>query len=445
MKFSTCIQYLSLIAVLAILISSCEKVNVEFGESSLAADPNIVYLDDYQVDIATFKTDSFVTSSNQVLSLGYHYDTVFGVVKAGSYVQLKLPASNPLLNQTLAVTLDSLELIIKSTGDFYGDSSRPFRINVFRLTQNIIDPTNSGDTYYNSTVFGYDPVAIGQQTVSLYGRSGSALHIRLSDLLGQELLSKFKANHEDISTEERFINYFKGLYITTDSITTNSLAYFSAPADSMLIRLNYHDNGLFPEKKYIDFNYTKAKQLNHIEFRHTNSKFAAFINKRTQLISSENSGNQVFLNSNLNAYIKLRFPTILNLKELHPYIRVVKAELLIKPDAASYASPYQLPKTLYLYTTNENNYPISGFYLSDNATRQTGNLSVDYLFGENTHYSYDISAYINNLIAEGQFSKSALVLTPSLSGYDTGLQRLILNDQNSGKTSVQLKLYVLGL
>lgn len=445
MKFSKSIQHLLFFAVVLILISSCEKVNVEFASSSLEADPNIVFLDDYKVDIATFKTDSFVTSSNQVLSLGYHYDPVFGVVKAGSYVQLKLPATNPLLNQTLAVTLDSLELILKPSGNFYGDSSRPFRIHVFRLTQNIIDPTNSGDTYYNSTVFGYDPAPIGQQTVNLYGRSGSALHIRLSDILGQDLLTKFKANHDDISTEERFINYFKGLYITTDSTITNSLAYFSAPADSMLIRLNYHDNGLFPEKKYIDFNYTKAKQFNHIEFRHTSPQFVAFVNKKTQLIASEISGNQSFLNSNLNAYIKLSFPNILNLKELHPYIRIVKAELVIKPDVKSYAFPYQLPKTLNLFTTDENNYPISSFYYSDNSTRQTGNLSIDYLYGENTNYTYDISGYINNLIAEGQFSKSALLLTPSLSGYDTGLQRLILNDRNSTKNSVQLKLYVLGL
>lgn len=431
--------------LLAMLLVSCEKENIEFGESTLASDPNITFLDNYKVDIATFKTDSFVTSSNEVLALGYHYDSVFGVAKAGSYLQIKLPATNPLLNQTLAVTLDSLELIIKPSGAFYGDSARPLKINVYRLTQNITDPTSSGDTYYNTTSFGYDPTAIGQQTISLYGRSGTLVHIRLSDVLGQELLTKFKDNNEDISTEERFINYFKGIYITTDTVITNSLAYFSAPADSLLIRLNYHDNGLFPEKKYIDFNYTKAKQFNNFSFRFIHPNFAAFINKKSQLIPSTSSGNQSYLNSNLNAYIKMSFPTILNLKELHPYIRVVKAELVIKPDTRSYAYPYQLPQTLNLSTTDEYNYPISGFFLSDNATRQTGNLAIDYLFGENTNYSYDISGYINALISEGQFSKSALVLTPSLSGYDTGLQRLILNDQNSSRSSVLLRLYVLGL
>ncbi len=440
------IQIVLYFSVPAILISSCEKVHVEFGESTLEADPDIVFLNSYKVDIATFKTDSFVTSSNEVLSLGYHYDSVFGAVKAGSYVQLKLPATNPLSDQTLAVTLDSLELIIKPTGDFYGDSSRSFKIQVHRLTQNIKDATSSGDTYYNTTSFGYDPTTIGQQTVSLYGRSGTPVHIRLSNALGQELLTKFKDNHEDISSEERFINYFKGIYLTTDTVVTNSLAYFSAPADSILIRLNYHDNGLFPVKRYIDFSYTKAKQFNNIAFRYVNPNFSIFINRKSQLIPSTSSGNQSYLNSNLGSYIKMSFPKILNLKELYPYIRVVKAELIIKPDVKSYTFPYQLPQSLYLYTTDENNYPISPFYFgSDNSVRQQGNLYIDRLLGENTNYSYDISGYINNLIAEGQFSKSALLLTSSLTGNDTGLQRLILNDQNTSRSSVQLKLYVLGL
>ena len=99
-------------SILATLISSCEKVNVEFGESSLEADPDIVFLNSYKVDIATFKTDSFVTSSNEVLSLGYHYDSVFGAVKAGSYVQLKLPSTNPLSHEIPTLLQGVAPLII---------------------------------------------------------------------------------------------------------------------------------------------------------------------------------------------------------------------------------------------------------------------------------------------------------------------------------------------
>lgn len=445
MRISKFIIVIFCLIVLATVVTSCEKVNIEFGESVLADDPDIVFFDSYKVDIATFKTDSFSTSSHEVMSLGYHNDPVFGVVKAGTYAQINLPATNPIANQTLAVTLDSLELIIKPSGEFYGDSAKSLHINVYRLTQNITDPVNNTDVYYNTQSFTYAGTPIGQQTVNLYGKSGTEVHIKLSNALGQELLTKFKDNHEDISSSERFINYFKGIFINTDSTITNSLAFFSAPSDSVIIRLNYHDNGLFPVKKNIDFSFTKDKQFNNISFRHTHLDFSAFVDRKASLISSAQSGNKAFLNTNTRMYIKMNFPTILNLKELHPYIKVVKAELVIKPDVSSYSYPYQLPKVLNLFTTNETNYPVLPFYY-DASTLEllSGSLNVDYLYGANTNYSYNITGYINTILEEGKFSTSSLLLYPNIDNLQTGVQRLILNDQTSNR-SVQLKLYVLGL
>jgi len=433
------------ISALVISVSSCEKVNIEFGDPLLAAnDPNIINLDNYKVDIATYKLDSFITSSTGTMSAGYHSDPVFGVVKAGSYAQVNMPAANPVANQTIPVVFDSLELILKASGNFYGDSSIPIKINIHRLTQNITDP-NGNDLYYNCNSFGFDPVPIGQKTINLYGRAGSYIHMRLSDALGQELLTKFKANDDDISTAERFINYFKGIYITGDTTVSNSISFFQAPADSVFIRLTYHDNGLFPEKKLIDFTYKSQKQFNSISFRHSNPDFASFINKKAQLIQSTASGNKAFLNTNLGAYIHITFPGILNLKELHPYIKVIKAELVIRPDSRSYSYPYVLPGSLNLYQTDSYNMPITPLYtISATPQIQTGNLFIDNLYGENTQYSYDISSYINTLISEGRFSTSALLLYPSAADLSGSLQRLIVKDQTNAR-SVQLKLYVLGL
>lgn len=338
---------------------------------------------------------------HRVLSLGYHRDAVFGVVKAGSYVQVNLPASNPVANKT--VVFDSLELLIKPSGEFYGDSTKPIKINVYRPTQNIKDAVNA-DVYYNTSSFAYDPVKIGEQMVKLNNKSGTTVRIRLWDTLGQELLTKFKTSDDDISSAEKFIDYFKGLYISTDSTVTNLLAYFSAPADSPLLRLTYHEAGLFPEKKQLDFSYTSAKQFNNISFRHTGTNFSAFINNKKQLIESAASGNQSYLNTNLGAAVKISFADLLNLKELHPYIKVVRAVLLIKPDTASFTYPYQLPKTLSLYSTDENNNISTGIYDSNTTPAlQTVNLTIDYLYGIDTYYSFDITSFINTKIEEGQF------------------------------------------
>ena len=143
--------------------------------------------------------------------------------------------------------------------------------------------------------------------------------------------------------------------------------------------------------------------------------------------------------------IKISFPDLLTLKELHPYIKIMKAVLLVKPDSRSSVFPYLLPAELNLYTTDETNVLISGIYDGNTTPAlQTGSLYIDALYGENTSYSYDITSFINTKLAEGQFSKSALLLSPSVSSLDAGPQRLIVNDETAGR-SVQLKLYVLGL
>lgn len=422
--------------------ASCEKVDIEFGTTSSETDPNITYFDNYAVDISTFKADSFLTSGHSIFCMGYHNDPVFGKVKAGSYAQLNLPASNTVAN--VNVTFDSLELVLKPNGEFYGDSTLPVTVNVYRLTENIKDDVN-GDSYYNTNSFAYNPAVIGQQTVILYAKTGTELHIKLSAALGQELLDKFKTSDDAVSSADNFINYFKGIYITTDSVNTKLLAYFTAGADS-LVRLHYHENGLFAESKVLNFGFNSAKQFNNISFRHTNASFASFVNKKKQVIASSASGNQSFLNSNLGSCIKISFPSLLSLKELHPYIKVVQAKLIIKPDSSSNTFPYQLPKSLYLYQTDDNNELGPGIYNSSSSSQalQTGDLVIDQLYGENTYYSYDITQFINTKIAEGQFSKSSLLLYNSLSDLEAGIQRLIIDDQTKNR-SIQLKLYVLGL
>ncbi|MGC4102204.1 hypothetical protein [Ferruginibacter sp.] len=435
-------RYLYALALVA-LFASCDKVDITFGASSTDSDPNITYFDNYQTTIATYKPDSFLTGGHKVFSVGYHYDTAFGAVKMGSFAEISLPSTNPLANRP--VVFDSLELIVKPTGTFFGDSTRSMKLNIYRLTDNIVDRNTYTDTYYNTSSFGYSPTPIGQQVINLNNKSGTAVHIRLSDALGQELLTKFKNNDDVVSSSEKFVDYFRGIYINTDSVVTNTIAFLNASADSMLIRLTYHENTLYPETKLFDFIYNSTKQFNNVSLRYTNPALSSFIPNKAQLVESTVSGNQAFLNSTIGSSVKISFPTLLNLKELHPYIKVVKAILVVKPDVKSLQFPYVLPSTLNLYTTDQTN-GITGtiFEPTSSGTPQTGNLVIDYLYGENTYYSYDITSFINTKMTEGQFSKAALLLSTTLSSQDVGVQRLIVNNQSNAR-AIELKLYVLGL
>lgn len=435
-------KWFCLWALAAILFSSCDKVDIEFASADTASDPNITYYDNFPVDIATYKPDSFITSGHNIIVAGYHSDTALGVMNASSFVQLDLPSANPVLNVNAAY--DSLELLLRPSGQFYGDSTQPVTFKIFQLAKNI--NTDAGDTYYNTSSFAYLPAPIAQKTVLLNAKTSAVIRIKLSDITGQDIFDKFKTGDNAVASSEKFIDYFKGLYITTDSLQTNTVAYFTALADSAVLQLHYHENGLFAEKKQLDFKYTTAKQFNKIGFRFTKAGFTALNTSTAKLLNSTETGNQAALNTACYSTIKISFSGLLTLKEQHPYIKVVKALLVIRPDIKSYTFPYQLPQTLYLHRTDNTNSTGLGIYEESGTTAalQTGNLQVDYVYGENTQYSYDITSFINDKIAEGAFSQSALLLRSSLENADAGLQRLFINNQKNSR-SIQLKLYVLGL
>ncbi len=436
-------NYFLLLLLVTAALYSCDKVDIAFGNTGTTGDPNITYYDNYPVDIATYKPDSFLTSAHSIIAAGYHNDTALGIMKAGAYLQLALPTVNPLLNAN--VVYDSLELLLRPNGQFYGDSTKAVTFNVFRLTKNIAAP--EGDYYYNTSSFPYNSTPICQKTVSLNNKANTVVGVRLSDVTGQELFTKFKTGDDVVSSSEKFVDYFRGLYITTDSVQTKSLAYFSAVADSPIIRMYYHELGLFAEKKQFDFTYTAAKQFNNTSYRFTNPGYTALNTSKSKLLASTESGNRAVFSTGIAGNIKISIPGLLSLKELHPYIKVVKALLVIQPDVRSYTPPYQLPQTLYLYQTDDTNQPGAGIMestSSSSGSMQTGNLVIDNLYGENTYYSYDITSFVNQKMTEGQFSKSALLLTSSLSYADAGMQRLIINDQKNSRP-IQLKLFVLGL
>lgn len=423
-------------------LHSCNKVDIAFETTATALDPNITYYDNYAVDIATYKPDSFITSGHSVLVAGYHADTALGVIKAGTYMQIAFPSTNPLLNAN--AVFDSLELLLQSSGQFYGDSTKPITVKVFQLTQNIIN--EAGDTYYNTSSFPYATTTIAQKTLLFSNKTGIAVGIRLSDAVGQDWFNKFKTGNDTVSSAEKFIDYFKGIYITSDSVQTKTVTYFNAPADTPVLRLHYHELGLFAEKKQFDFTYTSAKQFNNLNFRFTNAAFTPLNAIQSRILRSTESNNQSVLNTAFGGVVKISFSGLLNLKEKHPYVKVVKALLVIKPDVKTTIQTYTLPASLNLYTTDDTNLLIAGIFetTTTGTVLQTGNLVIDYVYGEGTQYTYDITSFINTKISEGEFSKSALLLSSTLSNYDAGIQRLIINNQK-GSRPIQLQLFVLGL
>jgi hypothetical protein len=239
---------------------------------------------------------------------------------------------------------------------------------------------------------------------------------------------------EQVKTAEEFTNYFKGLAIVPNG-SPGMQAVFGFADSNVVMRLYYHVVNVFKEEKYFDFKLNNSShQFNQVRSDRSNTLLALF-NNNTGEISSANTGNEAYLQSATGFSVKLRFPYLRNLLEINDYVKIQKAELLIKPLQNTYNGVYRLPQQLQLYPVDANNEPGSTFI--------EGNLVLDSVYGENTFYSFDITAYLQEQITVSSNNKNGLIVLPS--SYQTTLNRLIMGDRNNKVTKIQLKIYYVSI
>lgn len=426
------------------LLFSCNKIDIAFEENDRLNDPNISYFDNYQVDVATYKTDSFTTSGSNVFVLGSHFDTSFSKLWSEAYAEVSIPTTNTVKDKD--VLFDSLVMVLTPTGNYYGDTTLPLKLSVFKLDENIENEDEDDNNYYYPRSFSKSGTPIGQATfTNIKPNRKKELTIRLPDQMGEDLLRMLKRDRDTIQTQDEFRKYLKGLCIVPDSTFSNTIYFFGTDTSSSLLRLHYKERGTVTTEKKIGFGSLAQKQFNHFVFNRTNTPFAIFHPYKPQVKSSSLMSNKAYLSNNIPTYIKLTFPALQSLKEQYPFVRVVKAELEIKPTPGSYRYPYTLPSNLRIQvSTRDNNFDGGILMDASGLAEQTGNLVIDDLYGQNTRYTFEITSFINTVLEEGRYSTMSLFLTLTSNSYFTSTERLVINDQQS-KDGIKLKLYVLGL
>jgi hypothetical protein len=117
----------------------------------------------------------------------------------------------------------------------------------------------------------------------------------------------------------------------------------------------------------------------------------------------------------------------------------MKATLEIKPVQGTYSPVYNLPPLVNLSITGEGN-TIGAVLPAGN-----GNLGIDYLYGVNTNYSFDITAYIQSAIAQGapNNAKNGLIIVTPAAVFNTMFNRTVIgNSYNAQKSNqISLKIY----
>lgn len=420
-------------------LGACKKADINFGQALLDnTHTQVIKTDSVTIDVSTVYIDSFITNNKSVGLTGVYNDPYFGVVKAKSFVEIAPPAFEDTFKLT---TFDSLELVLYLNKTFYGDTTKPVQLGVYRLAQTLKYP--QGSYMYNNTNFTTytEPLAISN--VTLRPNQMDSITIRLSDELGKEWLGMLQNASDYVKDQSMFNDYFKGLCIKAEGEDGVVFGF----KDSIAVRLHFSKKDIYPVNAHVTFDiHSREYQFNNISIDRTNTSISNISSSNNE-ISSTATGNAGFMQYITGTIVKLRFPYLRNLLQSAGFTSLAGAQLRIKPVAGSFNGFYFLPPTLRLSTTDGTNSFLGDITTSVSGTEevQTGSLTVDGLYGIDTYYSYDVTEYITYLLGLSENNKNGLLIAPVSEDVATGFSRLLVQDNKAQSYRTELILYYLSV
>lgn len=426
--------------LIVIAIFGCTKPQIAFQNLGNGNNtPNVVTIDTFAVQVSTVFLDSFTTSGTKSQLLGRYIDPYFGTITSQTYTDIGTPS--PLPTITNYSVYDSIQLIMRIDGTFYGDTTQVQRFLVSQLTQ-VMNYPGTQTSFYNNNSIPYDPAPLGSVDVRINPtadltsqRIGDTIKIKMPNSLGKQLFDLLYRQPDTITNASTFRGYFKGLTVYPDTTLPGAVYGFK---DTMMLRLFYHEPGVVVTQKSTDFGVVnQSSQFNQIRADRTGTPTEK-VNRLTPELQSTASGNEAFLQPITSLYIKLLFPTISNLAGYPDYLTIMKATLEIKPVQGTYSPIYNLPPNVNLSLTGEGN------TIGAQLPVGNGNLAIDYLYGINTNYSFDITAYIQGAIAQGapNNSKNGLIIVTPAAVFNTMFNRAVIGNSYNAQKSNQISLTI---
>lgn len=415
--------------LLVTIFYSCTNSNdLTIGSNFIQSDASLVSTDTFSVGFSTLILDSIKTSGTNVALVGRYVDKNIGALNSRSYVIFGTGTSTLDVN----AVFDSLVLVLVPSGYYYGDTSAFYNLKIHRVTQTIEVPDD--DFLSNNSSFEFDPDPIGSKFFIPKPNSGDEIRIPIKNSLGAQMASRLKSSSNPFEDEGGFTGYFKGVFLQTDE-STNSILGFSISDTAMSLKMYYHISGYDETQTLSITPYATSLQFNQIKADSTNS----VISKLSELpISSEQLNNNAFVQGGTGIVARIDFPTLKNLGLQDRRFEVVKAELIIQPSLEMDLN--YLPSNLYLYLSNKHNDFITQLTDSDGKT-VTGTLNEDYIFRENTSYSWDITSFVSVYLNQPELGYNGLLLLPD--EYDRKFNHVIVANQQKSKFRSRLKLYIL--
>lgn len=417
--------------LLVAAVSSCQKTGFTYN-NIVDNNQNTDYIlsDTLTVNMKTIQQDSVPTSGQAILLAGKRRDPLFGTSTIQSYFQIAQPAAVDI--PISGSRYDSMVLIMHPTGYMAGDSMQAQQFQVYRVTSTI---QTAKDFYYlyNSSSFSTESTPIGSFNGVIRPKTDKTVTIPMSDQLGNQLFTMLRDKSPDITANNTFLEFFKGLNVRGGP-NSPAVTGFAATDTGLVMRLYYHVNEIITTVKYVDFKMQASNlQFNQVTVDRAGTPLATLTNTMRELPSASTS-NQGFTQPLTGSAIRLDIPYIKNLVYLGQFFKVMKVYMSIKPINGTYIDD-RLPPRMVLSEVNKLN------QVTDTLTY--GQLTIDQLYNKNTNYTFDITNYVIKEQTVTDVNSRGLLLTPSATDGRTSLDRVVVGDQKNTQNQLKIQLYYL--
>lgn len=408
------------------LTVACKKKDYNLGTEGIDSGEllNSEVKDTFSLQTFTIKQDSVITDNAAYSLLGSYNDPDFGTMKSGIYTQLRLSGLNPNFGDENQIIVDSFVVGLQYAG-FYGKSGIQ-TLEAYELTEKM----SLDSTYYSFSNLSYaasnlipagkENINFDSDNVTVIGSDtvASQLRIHLDTNLAKQFISDANAGNPAFSSNDNFLDYFKGLYLTTNNGAQASgeggIGYFDLNAALSKATIYYRLAG---DAKRFDLNINiDCADFNHIDVDNSGKNIQTVINDTI-------SGQTTFYAQATSSRAVVKIPGLKNI----PKNAVVHTATLELPIAYQFGSKYTPSDVVNVFPNLENSDPYRLALLT------TGSLNA----ATNT-YEIDIRAYVQTYLL-GELSNDELLVSPRF--FVTSAERIIFNGQNTtNKKAPKLKV-----
>lgn len=442
-------RYLFFLSLFATTVSfySCDKdmsVSLDNSKDNLG----VVVLDSMTINTSTYQLLDLPSAGTGSLLVGKSIQPKSGSVTSSSYFRVQLQTlTNDIPSNAV---FDSVNLVVRPSLNtyYYGDTTKMQRIAVHRVTEEIVpkDITNSidqyntpiyvtGSTIFNDQKFNYDATPLGDQSFLPRIRSIDSISIKLDQNFGQEIYDMVKANDYNVTTNESFQQYLKGLVLVPGSQNTTLLGL----NDTLQVNINYSYMGAdgFMKKgaKVITSSVNKAYQYNNIEYDRTGTLYASINSVDRELKSSATNG-EVLLHAGTGLVAKINIPSLNDFMH-EENLAINKVELVVETTGRNFGT-YPVPNALMLLIANSNGVPISYVRAPFSTSIQQATFIPGDDMGKNGRYVFNLIDYTKN-INQSEYRGTSLLLSAASPALFGTVNNTIIATEN-GKPKIKLNI-----